>query len=166
MNSTPKASMSKSIPESWRKAFDLAQKAHAEGKTVVTTNGCFDLLHKGHVSYLREAKKQGDFLFVGINADASVRAIKGPSRPINSESDRAYVIEALEMVDAVCVFEEETPENLLRALKPNVHVKGADWKGKNIPEESIVKEWGGRVHYAGFVDGYSSTKIIAASKKS
>jgi len=150
----------------WHPVVELVEKARAQGKKIVTTNGCFDILHRGHVTYLEESKKLGDLLIVGINADASVRAIKGPSRPINNEEDRAIVLKALSSVDEVCIFFEETPVDLLTALKPDIHVKGADWRGKNIPEESLVKQWGGTIHYADFVTGYSSSKIIEASKKS
>ena len=148
----------------WADVLKLVENARSNGKKIVSTNGCFDILHKGHVSYLEESKSLGDFLIVAINADKSVRAIKGPERPINNEDDRAFVLSALKHVDAVVIFEENTPEEFLRQFKPEIHVKGADWKDKNIPEESIMKDWNGSVHYAGFVDGYSTTKIIEKSK--
>lgn len=140
------------------------EECRKAGKKIVSTNGCFDILHKGHAAYLREAKEQGDVLIVGLNTDNSVKKIKGPSRPINAEKDRALLLGELKPVDATFLFDEDTPEAFLRALKPDTHVKGADWKGKDIPEEAVVKEWGAKIHYASFIDGYSSSKIIERSQ--
>lgn len=149
---------------SWEDAHKLAEATRKLGGVVVSTNGCFDLLHKGHVQYLEYARSLGDLLIVGLNADASVKKIKGPSRPINNELDRAYVISALACVEAACIFAEDTPEKWLESLRPDIHVKGADWQGKQIPEEALLKKWGGRVHYASYLDGYSTTNLIAKSK--
>jgi rfaE bifunctional protein nucleotidyltransferase chain/domain len=148
----------------WDEAFHLAEKTRALGGQIVTTNGCFDLLHRGHVNYLESARSLGELLLVAINSDESVKKIKGPSRPLNSEQDRAYVLSALSCVDGVCVFNEATPEAWLEKIKPHIHVKGADWKGKNIPEEALLKKWQGRVHYANYLEGFSTTLLIEKSK--
>ncbi len=131
-----------------------------QGKKIVSTNGCFDILHLGHIRYLQEAKKLGDVLFVGVNSDKSVKAIKGPKRPIQSEQARAEILAALECVDYVCVFEEDTPEELLKRLKPNIHVKGGDYSGVEIPEKKVVESLGGVVKFLNFTEGYSTTKIL------
>ena len=130
------------------------------GKRIVFTNGCFDILHVGHVTYLAKAKRLGDTLVVGLNSDASVRAIKGRGRPINSGRDRALVLASLESVDYVTVFGEPTPERLIKKLKPDVLVKGADWKHGNIVGSDFVKARGGKVARVPFVKGYSTTSII------
>jgi rfaE bifunctional protein nucleotidyltransferase chain/domain len=148
----------------WEEARNLCQSTRQQGGAVVTTNGCFDLLHKGHVQYLEYARSLGEILIVGLNADASVRRLKGPTRPLNEAADRAYVVAALSCVDAVCIFDEDTPAEWLQTLRPNVHVKGADWQGKQIPEEALLKSWGGRVHFAKYLQGYSTTQLIEKSK--
>lgn len=131
-----------------------------EGKKVVFTNGCFDILHRGHVSYLNEAKKQGDVLVVGLNSDASVKRLKGESRPVNSELDRKFVMENLKAVDFVALFEEDTPLNLIKSIMPNVLVKGGDWKPEQIVGSAEVLAAGGEVKSLTFVDGFSTTGII------
>ncbi|MEO5666670.1 MAG: D-glycero-beta-D-manno-heptose 1-phosphate adenylyltransferase [Bdellovibrionota bacterium] len=151
---------------SWEEARTLSNSSRSQGGIVVTTNGCFDLLHKGHVQYLEYARSLGEILIVALNADASVKKLKGPTRPINTAADRAYVVAALSCVDGVCIFEEETPSAWLETIRPSVHVKGADWQGKKIPEEELLKNWGGRVHYAKYLDGYSTTNLIEKSKGS
>ena len=148
----------------WEEAQNLCQSTRQQGGVVVTTNGCFDLLHKGHVQYLEYARSLGEILIVGLNADTSVRRLKGPTRPLNEAADRAYVVAALSCVDAVCIFDEDTPAEWLQTLRPNVHVKGADWQGKRIPEEALLKSWGGRVHFAHYLQGYSTTQLIEKSK--
>lgn len=130
------------------------------GKKIVFTNGCFDILHRGHVTYLAEAKKLGDLLFIGLNSDASVRKLKGPERPINSESDRQFVLSQLKSVDFVEIFDEETPLNLILKVRPNVLVKGGDWKIEQIVGAKEVLGWKGEVFSLNFVDGYSTTSII------
>jgi D-beta-D-heptose 7-phosphate kinase/D-beta-D-heptose 1-phosphate adenosyltransferase len=127
---------------------------------VVFTNGCFDILHEGHISYLREAKALGDVLVVGLNSDASVKRIKGLQRPINGEASRAAVLSALEAVDHVCIFEEDTPYELIEALRPDVLVKGGDWEPDRIVGSDIVKSYGGEVLSLAFRQGYSTTGII------
>jgi rfaE bifunctional protein nucleotidyltransferase chain/domain len=138
----------------------LAARARAAGKTVVFTNGVFDLLHPGHVRYLRHARSLGDVLVVGLNSDRSVRANKGAGRPINSESERAEVLEALSCVDAVVVFDEETPHAVIAELEPDVLVKGADWAENAIVGRDIVEARGGRVVRVPIETGYSTTAII------
>ena len=131
---------------------------------IVFTNGCFDLLHVGHVRYLQEAKALGDILVVGANSDASVRILKGPTRPVQNENDRAEILAALGAVDYVVIFTEETPEKLIQAVKPNVLTKGGDWKPESIVGGSFVMSYGGEVRSLQFVDGKSTTKIIEKSK--
>jgi rfaE bifunctional protein nucleotidyltransferase chain/domain len=131
-----------------------------EGKKFVFTNGCFDILHKGHVTYLNEAKKLGDYLIIGLNSDASVKRLKGETRPINNEQDRKFVLENLKAVDFVVIFEEDTPLKLITNLRPNVLVKGGDWKVDDIVGGREVIEWGGEVFSLNFVDGYSTTNVI------
>ena len=130
------------------------------GKKIVFTNGCFDILHKGHVSYLTEAKKLGDLLVVGVNSDSSVKRLKGPERPINNEADRAYVLSQLKCVDFVEIFQEDTPLNLINKILPSILVKGGDWKIDQIVGAKEVIQNGGQVLSLNFVDGYSTTSII------
>ncbi len=143
------------------KIFDGTEIKHViarhkkEGKKVVFTNGCFDILHKGHVRYLTEAKKLGDILVVGLNSDSSVSRIK-PGRPINPQKDRAEVLSALCMVDYVTIFDEDTPYKLIKSVQPDVLVKGADWDIKDIIGSDIVKE----VRTIPFVEGVSTTGLI------
>lgn len=136
------------------------------GKKIVFTNGCFDIIHAGHVRYLQRAKKYGDLLIVGLNSDTSVKKIKGKTRPINNQNDRAEVLSALDCVDFVTIFNEETPEKLIQDIKPDVLVKGADWKGKRIAGEDIVLAKGGRVVFLPYLKGRSTTEIIQRIKKS
>lgn len=135
-------------------------KLRSEKKRVVFTNGCFDILHAGHVAYLRKARKLGDALVVALNSDSSVRAIKGKARPINKEADRALVLSALYFVDYVTIFADPTPERLIKALKPDILVKGADWKAKHIVGADFVKSYGGKVVRIPFVKGYSTTSVL------
>lgn len=135
-----------------------------KNKKIVFTNGCFDLLHVGHIRYLQEAKALGDILFVGVNDDASVKRLKGPTRPIQSQSDRAEILAALGAVDYTCLFTEDTPENLIHQVKPDVLVKGGDWKIEQIVGGSFVQSYGGQVMSLNFVDGKSTTQIIEKAK--
>lgn len=130
------------------------------GKKIVFTNGCFDILHRGHVTYLAEARKLGDLLVVGVNADASVKRLKGPERPINNENDRSFVLSQLKSVDFTEIFTEDTPLNLILTVKPNVLVKGGDWKIDQIVGGKEVQSMGGQVFSLNFVDGYSTTNLI------
>ncbi|MBP1636022.1 MAG: hldE 4, partial [Acidobacteria bacterium] len=132
----------------------------ASGRRLVFTNGVFDILHPGHARYLAEARRQGDALVVAVNSDRSVRAIKGPTRPINPERDRAEILAALACVDAVVVFDEDDPYALIAAIQPDVLVKGADWAADRIVGRDIVEGRGGRVVRIPFAQGYSTTAIL------
>ncbi|HXG92784.1 MAG TPA: D-glycero-beta-D-manno-heptose 1-phosphate adenylyltransferase [Blastocatellia bacterium] len=136
------------------------ERLRREGKRVVFTNGCFDLLHPGHVRYLTQARALGDALIVALNSDRSVRALKGEGRPILNESERAEVIAALEAVDYVTVFDEETPRELIAALLPDVLVKGGDWPVEQIVGREEVRAAGGEVLSLPFVEGSSTSEII------
>ncbi len=131
-----------------------------EGKQVVFTNGCFDILHAGHTRYLREARKLGDVLILALNSDSSVRSIKGPMRPIVPQAERAEVVAALDSVDYVTVFDELTPLELIEFLRPDVIVKGGDWAEKDIVGAESVRKWGGRVAIMPEIEGASTTNII------
>jgi D-beta-D-heptose 7-phosphate kinase/D-beta-D-heptose 1-phosphate adenosyltransferase len=131
----------------------------AEGKTLAFTNGCFDILHRGHVTYIEFARQQGDALCVGLNSDASVKRNKGESRPINNEEDRAYVIASLEAVDCVVLFDEDEPRELLEKIIPQVLIKGSDW-AHYVSGRQIVEKHGGKVVLADMVDGKSTTGTI------
>ncbi len=136
------------------------QTRQALGHRVAFTNGCFDVLHAGHVQYLQEARSQADCLVVGLNSDASVRALKGPTRPINSVESRAVVLAGLEAVDYLTVFEESTPRELIHALRPEVLVKGADYRREEVVGADFVESYGGRVHLAGLREGHSTTRLL------
>ena len=135
-----------------------------EGKKIVFTNGCFDIIHAGHVDYLEKAKALGDVLVVGLNSDESIRRIKGPERPINIQEHRKRVLEALKPVDLVIIFDEDTPERLIKEIKPDVLVKGGDWKIENIVGADFVKSYGGEVKTIDFVYDISTTKIIQKAR--
>jgi D-glycero-beta-D-manno-heptose 1-phosphate adenylyltransferase len=130
------------------------------GKSIVFTNGCFDILHSGHVQYLNQAKAEGALLFIGLNSDKSVKRLKGEERPINQEDDRKYVLENLKAVDFVEIFEEDTPLELIKKVKPSMLVKGGDWAIEQIVGSEFVIESGGVVKSLNFKDGYSTTNII------
>lgn len=137
--------------------YALSERLKKEGKKVVFTNGCFDILHVGHVKYLQEAKSYGDVLIVGLNSDSSVRELKGPKRPVNTEADRAYILAALESVDFVVLFSEETPHDLIKNIAPDILVKGGDYEGKKVVGAEFAKE----LRLVQFVDGKSTTATIA-----
>jgi len=146
-------------PESvaaWRDAL------RASGRRLVVTNGCFDLLHRGHVTYLEAARDQGDALLVGVNSDASVRELKGPNRPINAESDRAAVLAALQSVDAVCIFADREALRFLEAVRPDIYAKGGDYTIDTINQEErrLVERLGGKVVVVGGVPGKSTSALI------
>lgn len=136
-----------------------------QGKSIAFTNGCFDILHYGHVSYLQSVKKNNRILIIGLNSDSSIRKIKGPQRPIIAEKQRAYVLAALECIDFVSIFKEETPLKLIQAIRPDVLIKGADWKGKGVVGGDFVKSYGGKVEYVEYISQFSTTKIIESIKK-
>lgn len=142
-------------------AVAFVQHARGQGKTIVFTNGVFDLLHPGHIRYLRDARALGDRLIVGVNSDRSARALgKAPDRPINPEAERAEVLSALAAVDAVVVFDEDTPHEIISALQPDVLVKGADWGENAIVGRDVVEARGGKVVRIAIAEGYSTTAII------
>ena len=143
----------------------LIDVIHHSGKTVVTTNGCFDILHVGHVRYLEKTKSFADFLIVLLNSDKSVKSIKGPSRPINNENDRAEILSALKCVDYVVLFDEDSPRDLLDEMKPDVYTKGADYTMDTLPEADIMRKNGTRVEFIDFVEGKSTTKTIEKMQK-
>ena len=132
----------------------------ARGKRIVFTNGCFDILHKGHTSYLQKAKKLGDVLVVGLNADASVRRIKGADRPLNRQRDRAEVLSALSCVDHVVIFSEATPLKAIQAIRPHILVKGGDWNKKDVVGGSFVETYGGAVRLVPYVRGFSTSELL------
>jgi len=140
----------------WREAL------RAAGRKLAVTNGCFDLLHRGHVTYLEAARNEGDALLVGVNADASVRELKGPNRPVNAEEDRAFVLAALNSVDAVCVFPDRTALRFLEAVQPDIYVKGGDYTLETINQEErrLVEGMGGRVVVLAGVPGKSTTGLL------
>lgn len=146
------------------KTLEELAKRKEEGKKIVFTNGCFDILHRGHVSYLNEARNLGDLLVIGLNSDASVKRLKGESRPINQENDRKFVLENLKSVDYVVIFQEDTPLELIKSITPDILVKGGDWPIEKIVGHEIVMQNGGKVMSLSFVDGYSTTKIIEKSQ--
>ena len=145
-------------------AVDLVARLRAAGKRIVFTNGMFDLLHIGHLRYLQHARTLGDALIVGLNSDRSVRANKGPQRPITPEAERAEVLEALSCVDGVVIFDEETPHDLIAAIQPDVLVKGADWAEGAIVGRDIVEARGGRVVRVALEPGQSTSAIIGKIK--
>ena len=143
---------------------DFVEKLHQSGKTVVATNGCFDILHVGHVRYLQKTKSFADYSIVLLNSDKSVKSIKGPSRPINNESDRAEILCALSCVDYVVMFDEDSPKNLLDEIKPDVYTKGADYTMETLPEADIMRKNNTKVEFIEFVQGKSTTNIIEKAK--
>ena len=141
-------------------ASKLIEDLKKQGKQVVFTNGCFDILHVGHMTYLEEAKEFGDYLFVGVNSDESVKRLKGPTRPINNEEDRAQLLAGLKAVDYTVIFTEDTPVELIGELKPSIHVKGGDYKKEDLPETKIVESYGGRVEIVSLVEGKSTSNVV------
>jgi rfaE bifunctional protein nucleotidyltransferase chain/domain len=135
------------------------------GKKIVFTNGCFDILHRGHLDYLSKAASLGNILVIGVNTDASVKRLKGESRPVNNEQDRLFQLASLMFVDAVCLFDEDTPKDLIEAVKPDVLVKGGDYTIDKIVGAEFVLNSGGKVEVIPFVDGYSTTSIIQTIQK-
>ena len=138
----------------------ILKDAKNHGNIIVTTNGIFDILHIGHIRYLQEARKLGDILVVAVNSDASTKRLKGSSRPINNENDRAEVLAALECIDFVTIFSEDNPIKILFVLKPNIHVKGGDYDISRIVEKDAVEKHGGKIILIPMVKGYSTTSII------
>lgn len=137
----------------------------AAGKSLVTTNGCFDILHAGHVSYMYEAASMGDILVVGINSDSTVSELKGPDRPLQKENDRAFLIASLKMVDCAFIFTEKDPCAFLEILKPDIHIKGGDYDPDKLPEKAVVERNGGKIVVVSFLKGYSTSQIVNKIQK-
>ena len=148
----------------WGEARAWRDRAAAAARRVVFTNGVFDLLHPGHVDVLTGARAQGDALLVGLNSDASVKRLKGPERPVRSEAERAYVLAALEAVDAVVVFGEDTPAEVLDRIRPDVWAKGGDYAGADLPEAAVLRTWGGQAVVLPYLDGHSTTALVERSR--
>ncbi|EQA43644.1 bifunctional protein RfaE, domain II [Leptospira broomii serovar Hurstbridge str. 5399] len=144
---------------SFSEASAIANRVRKTHK-IVFTNGVFDLMHKGHLTYLAQASELGDFLWIGLNSDSSVKKIKGPERPINPEEDRAFLLVCLSFVSAVTVFAEETPIELISRIRPDIHTKGGDYDRETLPETPLVRSLGGEVQILPFIQGFSSTEII------
>jgi glycerol-3-phosphate cytidylyltransferase len=134
-------------------------------RPLVFTNGCFDLLHPGHISYLMRARELGNFLWIGLNTDESVRKLKGQKRPVNSELTRSILVASLFFVDAVTIFDEDTPIHLLEEIHPDIHIKGGDYNKEDLPEYNTVIEYGGRVEILPFIEGESTTGLIKKIKE-
>ena len=140
--------------------IDIVRRGQQNGETFVVTNGCFDILHVGHVRYLRKTKEYADKLIVMLNSDISVKSIKGENRPINCEEDRAEILSSLSCVDYVVLFDEKSPADLLENIKPNVYTKGADYTLETLPERDVVIRNNIKVEFIDFVDGKSTTNVI------
>lgn len=164
LENTPKEQLKKGAHGKVLPFAEILKIAHAakkSGSSIVTTNGCFDILHIGHVRNLETAKSYGDILIVGVNSDSSVRRIKGNARPIIPERERAEVVASLKPVDAVFIFDETTPRAWIKALKPHVHAKGRDRTTSQIVEKKVVEEGGGRLVLIPLIKGYSTTEVVA-----
>jgi rfaE bifunctional protein nucleotidyltransferase chain/domain len=142
----------------------LSHSLHKTGQKLVLSNGIFDILHIGHVKYLKEAKSLGDVLIVGVNSDRSASYLKGASRPIVNQDERASIVSSLFCVDYAIIFDEDTPIKLIQELKPDIYVKGGDYKAEDLPESETVKSYGGKIHILSYTYGKSTTKIIKQIK--
>jgi len=150
--------------KNWQQIKKISEDLIKTGKKIVFTNGCFDVLHAGHITYIREAKALGDILMIGLNSDKSVKRLKGKNRPVNDQQSRSLLLSELESIDYIIVFEEDTPYDLINCIKPNILVKGGDWKVHEIVGSDIVIGNGGFIKSLKFVEGYSSTNIINRMK--
>lgn len=151
--------------KTWDEIAHIIKELKKQNKKIVFTNGCFDILHSGHVKYLAEAKGLGDILILGLNSDSSVKRLKGKERPINNEQERAVVLSALSSISYIVIFEEDTPYNTINHIKPNILVKGGDWKPKDIVGSDIVSSYNGEVRSLSYIDGQSTTDIINKLKE-
>lgn len=140
--------------------ISIRENIRKDGKSLVFTNGCFDIIHRGHIEYLNQAKSLGDYLIIGVNSDNSVKKLKGEFRPINKENDRAFVLDNLKAVDFVIIFNEDTPYEIIKKTLPDFLVKGGDWKEEDIVGADIVKSNGGKVLSLKYIKDYSTTSII------
>ena len=154
------------IEKNWEAAKKQVEEWKSSGNTIVFTNGCFDILHRGHVEYLKEAKACGDRLVLALNSDHSVQLLKGASRPIQTQEDRAIILDALESVDLVVVFDQETPTEIIRTLLPDILAKGGDYTPKAVVGADIVIDHGGEVRIIPFRSGYSTTEIFEKIRES
>ncbi|TGL59441.1 D-glycero-beta-D-manno-heptose 1-phosphate adenylyltransferase [Leptospira sarikeiensis] len=157
MNPSFDACVEKIIP--FHEAAKISEQIRKQ-KKIVFTNGVFDLIHKGHLTYLSQARDLGDCLWIGINSDSSVKRLKGPERPVNPEEDRALLLSCLSFVDYISVFTEDTPLELISRVAPHIHVKGGDYDLEALPETPLVRKLGGEVRILPFVPGFSSTDLI------
>lgn len=145
-------------------ARDFSKTIHALSQKLVFTNGCFDIIHLGHIKYLEEAKSLGDLLVVGVNSDRSARALKGPKRPLVGQHDRAKIVASLYCVDHSIIFDEDTPVELISELRPDIHVKGGDYNAEDLAEYKILRSYGAEVRILAYIEGKSSTNIIEQIK--
>jgi len=155
----------KSKLKTWEEITSIIKELKSQNKKIVFTNGCFDILHSGHVQYLEEAKELGDILILGLNSDSSVKRLKGNDRPINNEIERATVLSALCTISHIVIFKEDTPYKLINHIKPDILVKGGDWKPEDIVGSDIVSSYNGEVKSLSYVDGKSTTDIINKLKE-
>ena len=151
--------------KTWEEIISIIKELKSQNKKIIFTNGCFDILHSGHVQYLAEAKELGDILILGLNSDSSVKRLKGKNRPINNEIERATVLSALCTVSYIVIFEEDTPYMLINHIKPNILVKGGDWKPEEIVGSDIVSSYNGEIKSLSYIDGKSTTDIINKLKE-
>lgn len=151
--------------KTWEEISSIIKELKSQNKKIIFTNGCFDILHSGHVQYLAEAKELGDILILGLNSDSSVKRLKGNDRPINNEGERAVVLSALCSISYIVVFEEDTPYMLINHIKPDALVKGGDWKPNDIVGSDIVSSYNGEVKSLSYIDGKSTTDIINKLKE-
>ncbi len=151
--------------KTWDEISNIIHKQKQDGKKIVFTNGCFDILHAGHIKYLQEAKELGDILIIGLNSDSSIKRLKGKERPINSQADRAVVLGGLSAVDYIVIFKEDTPFNLIKHIKPDILVKGGDWKVEEIVGSDIVLSYNGQVKSLSFIEQTSTSLIIKKIKE-
>ncbi len=149
-------------PQSLEELLSARQRWREEGRVVVSTNGCFDLLHPGHVRFLQQARDQGEMLIEGLNSDDSVRQLKGPGRPLLGQEDRAAMLAALRCVDWVVIFEEVRANDLLALLRPDIHCKGGDYSAEALPEAEVIHQGGGQIRILPFIAGYSTTGLVGA----
>ena len=156
--------MRSSLNPEWKSTQTLVKSRQDDQQTVVFTNGCFDIVHAGHINYLSQARELGDMLIVGLNSDESIERLKGSNRPIQCEQDRQLILQSLSMIDRVIIFDDDTPIPLIEFLKPDIHVKGGDYIASELPEYEVVKSYGGDVQILPFVDGKSSSSIIEKLK--
>lgn len=151
----------KKIIKNHNQLIELLQEFKNNNKKIVFTNGCFDILHRGHIEYLAKGKELGDILIIAVNSDQSVKQLKGKNRPINKLEDRMFILASLSFVDFVTYFEELNPIEILKKIKPDIHIKGGDYSKEKLPEKEVVESYGGQIYIIPFIEGYSTTKILS-----